>query len=477
MPARILIADDEPLFRATTAKLLERAGYECETVADAGAAIEKLRDGGFDLVLSDLNMPGNLDLELLRDHRENRRGVPLIVVTGVPSLPSAIDGIRLGIADYLLKPVKLDDLLESVRRALAGRERARRDEPAADAAAAGDADRFPEMLGSSPKMLELFGVLERVAGTDTNVLLTGESGTGKEVAAEAIHRRSPRRGGPFVVVDCTAIPESLFESVLFGHRKGAFTGAVADREGLLKQADGGTAFFDELGELPLPLQAKLLRAVQQRTFTPVGAREPVSVDVRFVSATNRDLAAEVAGGRFRQDLYYRLGVIPVELPLLRERGEDVLLLADRFLEALRPDGSKVRGFSVAVAEALRHYRWPGNVRELRNLIERAVVLARGERIELGDLPGEVANAAGGPAPTHPAPPTAANADGGGVRLTLPPGLPREEALRIAEGEYLRTLLRDHAGNVSAAARHAGMSRQGLHKLLKQHRLDAAEFRD
>ena len=472
MPARILIADDEPLFRATTAKLLERAGYECEAVADAGAAIEKLRGGGFDLVLSDLNMPGNLDLELLRDHRENRPGVPLIVVTGVPSLPSAIDGIRLGIADYLLKPVKLDDLLESVRRALAGRDRVRRDEPAADDAA----ETFPEMLGSSPKMLELFAVLERVAGTDTNVLLTGESGTGKEVAAEAIHRRSPRRGGPFVVVDCTAIPESLFESVLFGHRKGAFTGAVADREGLLKQADSGTAFFDELGELPLPLQAKLLRAVQQRTFTPVGAREPVSVDVRFVSATNRDLAAEVAGGRFRQDLYYRLGVIPVELPPLRERGDDVLRLADRFLETLRPDGSPVRGFSPAAAEALRRYRWPGNVRGLRNLVERAVVLARGERIELGDLPREVADAAGEPTPTDPAPPTAANADGGGVRLTLPPGLPREEALRIAEGEYLRTLLRDHAGNVSAAARHAGLSRQGLYKILRQHDLDAARYR-
>ncbi|MFH5804706.1 sigma-54-dependent transcriptional regulator [Alienimonas sp. DA493] len=495
MPSRILIADDEPLFRTTTAKLLEQAGYDCECVADADAAMAKLRAEPFDLVLSDLNMPGNFKLELLRDQHENRRGVPIVVVTGVPSLPTAIDSIRLGIADYLLKPVKLDDLLVSVKRALDGASR----NPAAtgprpDRAAL--AGLFPGLIGASPPMLELYEVLDRIAATNTNVLITGESGTGKEVVAEAIHRHSHRSEGPFQVIDCTAMPESLFEAMLFGHKKGAFTGAVTDSEGLLKQCDGGTAFFDELGELPLPLQAKLLRAVQQQTFMPVGSQKPVSVDTRFVCATNRDLAAEVEAGRFRQDLYYRLGVIHVELPPLRERGDDVHLLAERFLEELRPEHSPVRGFSEAAAAVLRGYRWPGNVRELRNVIERSVVLARGELIEPQDFPEDVRNAAerdepvnlasGATGSTVPPPETAAapdvaakpvSGDGiDGVRLTLSPDLPRDEAMRIAERQYLLHLLREHAGNVSAAAQHAGLSRQGLHKIIRQHDLDVSQFR-
>ncbi|QDT16211.1 Transcriptional regulatory protein ZraR [Alienimonas californiensis] len=494
MPSRILIADDEPLFRTTTAKLLEQAGYECECVADADAAMAKLRAESFDLVLSDLNMPGNFQLELLRDQHENRRGVPIVVVTGVPSLPTAIDSIRLGIADYLLKPVKLDDLLVSVRRALAGASRDR-------TAAPPQRDRtelarlFPRLIGASPPMLELYEALDRIAATNTNVLITGESGTGKEVVAEALHEHSHRSGGPFQIIDCTAVPESLFEAMLFGHKKGAFTGAVADSEGLLKQCDGGTAFFDELGELPLPLQAKLLRAVQQQTFTPVGSQKTVSVDTRFVCATNRDLAAEVDAGRFRQDLYYRLGVIHVELPPLRERGDDVHLLADRFLEELKPKDSPVRGFSEAAAAVLKRYRWPGNIRELRNVIERSVVLARGELIEPQDFPEDVRTAAATDPPADaspraagadgavtkrvPAPEGSHDSDGGGpagVRLTLSPDLPRNEAMRLAENQYLVHLLREHGGNVSAAAQRAGLSRQGLHKIIKQHDIDVAQFR-
>ncbi|NNJ26510.1 Anaerobic nitric oxide reductase transcription regulator NorR [Planctomycetes bacterium LzC2] len=499
MGGRILIADDEPLFRTTTAKLLEQAGYECVCVADAHAAIEKLRAEQFDLVLSDLNMPGNLKLELLRDQQKHRRGVPIVVVTGVPSLPTAIDSIRLGITDYLLKPVKLEDLLASVRRALKG-ARGERDAPLPPGEGADLSALFPNLVGASPKMRELFEVIERVAPTKTNVLITGESGTGKEVVAQAIHRRSQRPDGPFQIIDCTAVPESLFESMLFGHAKGSFTGAVKDSEGLLKQADGGTAFFDELGELPLPLQAKLLRAVQQQTFTPVGSQKSVSVDTRFVCATNRDLAAEVGAGRFRQDLYYRLGVIHIELPPLRERGDDVRLLAERFLKRLKPEDSPVRGFSEAAVEALRRHRWPGNVRELRNVVERAFVLARGELIEPADFPEEVRRSLAGERSDGPATAGAVRSlepnetgiessdgapsesgslleeEGAGVRLTFPTDLPRDEALRIAEEQYLVHLLREHDGNVSAAAQHAGLSRQGLHKIIKQHDIDVSKFR-
>ena len=488
MPSRILIADDEPLYRTTTAKLLERAGYECECVADADAAIAKLRAEPFDLVLSDLNMPGNFQLELLRDQHESRRGVPIVVVTGVPSLPTAIDSIRLGITDYLLKPVKLDDLLASVRRALEGASRARAvPEPQRDRSEL--AGLFPNLVGASTPMIELYEALDRIAATDTNVLVTGESGTGKEVVAEAIHRHSHRSKGPFQVIDCTAMPESLFESMLFGHKKGAFTGAVGDSDGLLKQCDGGTAFIDELGELPLPLQAKLLRAVQQQTFTPVGSQKPVSVDTRFVCATNRDLAAEVAAGRFREDLYYRLGVIHLELPPLRDRGDDVLLLADRFLHEFPPKDRPVRGVSEAAAAVLKRYRWPGNIRELRNVIERSVVLARGELIEPQDFPPDVRAAAeASPADVPAAAPTDAVQEGevaspenegagrDGVRFPLSPDLPRDEAMRIAERQYLQYLLREHGGNVSVAAQHAGLSRQGLHKIIKQHEIDVSQFR-
>lgn len=325
--ARILVADDEPLYLRTTAALLRKAGYDCVTAVDGAAALEALANEPFDLVLSDLNMPGNLTFELLREGRRQWPEIPLIVVTGAPSLPSAIESVRLGIADYLLKPVKYEDLLASVKRALAhrAREHARPSKPS------DQASRFPELIGSSPPMQELFEIIERVSDTDANVLVTGESGTGKEVVARAIHSRSSRNKGRFQVIDCTAIPESLFESLLFGHAKGSFTGAIKDQVGLLSQADGGTAFIDEVGELPGPLQAKMLRVIQQQTFIPLGKTIPVQIDTRFICATNRDLELEVDSGKFRRDLFYRLAVIPIALAPLRERGDDVVLLAHHFL--------------------------------------------------------------------------------------------------------------------------------------------------
>lgn len=457
---RILIADDEPLYLRTTGQLLQKAGYECECVPDADAALEKLQNEKFDLILSDLNMPGNFKLELLRRGRAQWPHIPLIVITGVPSLPTAIESVRMGIADYLLKPVKYEELLASIDRVF----QHSRSVPPGPVASASDIEtlslKFPEIIGRSEPIRELLEIIDRVAQTDTNVLITGESGTGKEVIARAIHQHGSRRDHNFQVIDCTAIPEALFESVLFGHAKGSFTGAVKDQEGLLSRSHRGTAFFDELGELPLASQAKLLRAVQEQAFTPVGQSELRKVDTRYLCATNRNLQVEVDAGRFRQDLFYRLGVIHIELPPLRDRGDDVLLLADAFLLQLQSNSRRITGFADEVVDCFRRYEWPGNIRELRNVIERAVALSRTETVQLSDLPKAIREATLSP-----------------PRLdSVLTEISREEALDHADHSYLSALLRKHEGNISQAAREAGLSRQGMHKLMSRHGLDAAEFR-
>ncbi|WP_442505422.1 sigma-54-dependent transcriptional regulator [Novipirellula sp. SH528] len=455
---RILIADDEPLYRNTTAELLREEGYECVCVEDANDAIDVLSEHSFDLILSDLNMPGNLKLELLKEGRTKYSHIPMVVVTGAPSIPSAIESVRLGIADYLLKPVKFEELLSAIERAIRHpiAKIVETDTPPSPVELR---KHFPEIIGESAAMLELLDIVDRVAASNTNVLITGESGTGKEVIAQAIHNHSPRAKNAFQVIDCTAIPESLFESVLFGHVKGSFTGAIKNQMGLLRHCDGGTAFFDELGELPAASQAKLLRAVQEQTFTPVGESKPVQVDTRFVCATNRDLQSEVDAGRFRQDLFYRLAVIHIELAPLRERGDDILLLADFFLERLRPKDSPLTGFSVETLDCFRRYRWPGNIRELRNVIERTITLARGTEIEVSDLP-----------------PQMQSAEEDRVDLSLLSEISRDEALDNADRAYLNVVLKKHNGVIASAARQAGLSRQGLNKLLKRHGIEADDFR-
>ena len=458
---RILIADDEPLYLRTTGDLLRKAGYDCVCVPDAHEALNALTNESFDLILSDLNMPGNLKLELLQQGREVWPHIPLIVITGVPSLPTAIESIRLGITDYLLKPVKYDDLLASVQRALEHRTEGQPIVERSTDERRALATKFPDIIGDSPQMLELFDIIDRVAGTDTNILITGESGTGKEVVAKTIHKNSKRAAHNFQVIDCTAVPENLFESVLFGHVKGSFTGAVKDQEGLLLQCHLGTAFFDEIGELPATLQAKLLRVVQEQTFTPIGKNASVQVNTRFICATNRDLEMEVNANRFRRDLFYRLGVIHIELPPLRQRGDDVLLLGRHFLKELKGTNPHVQGFSEEAAACFSKYSWPGNVRELRNVVERALTLARTELIEVDDLPASM----------QPSALTGKISDAGRTAAS------RYEALDDAEHGYLTSLLQQHQGNVSQAARQAGMSRQGMHKLLKKHGISAAEFRE
>ncbi len=372
---RLLIADDEPLYLETTSQLLTKAGFECVCVADAKAAVAALREQQIDLLLTDLNMPGNLKLELLRSGRSQWPEVPVIVVTGVPSLPTAI-------------------------------------------------------------------------------------------AARAIHRASRRRAGPFQVIDCTAIPESLFESLLFGHAKGAFTGAAQDQPGLLVRSDGGTTFFDEIGELPLTLQPKLLRVIQEQTFMPVGKTKPIQLNTRFICATNRNLLAEVDEGRFRQDLFYRLSVLHLELPPLRERGDDVIELAQHFLDQLAGPEQRINGFTDACLRRLRSHPWPGNARELRNAVESAIALCRSSRIDVDDLPAWIVN------PERSPTESAAATNVSGTVLAMS----RNQALGCADKRYFETLLASCEGNISRAARHAGLSRQTLHKHLKKHNIAADKFR-
>jgi DNA-binding NtrC family response regulator len=457
---KILIADDEPLFLQTTGELLRKDGFDCFCVSDARAALEALSRERFDLVLSDLNMPGNASLEFLRDGRKHWPDVPLIVITGVPSLPTAVESLRLGIADYLLKPVSYRDLLSSIRRALGNRQVPPPESPRDDGQAQGGARRFPEIVGNSPPMLEVYDLIDRVARTDTNVLITGESGTGKEIVARTIHQHSRRAARAFCIIDCTAIPEPLFESILFGHTRGAFTSAIRDEAGLLRQCDRGTAFFDEVGELPTILQAKLLRVVQDQSFTPVGNIEPVQIDTRFICATNRKLEFEVTAGRFRRDLFYRLAVLHIELPPLRQRGEDVVLLAQHFLRRFHQHPPRIGGFSQEVLACFRRYHWPGNVRELGNVVERALALASQSEIQIGDLPPALR-----PDALEQIPP----------RLETDM-VSRSETLDETEHHYLISLLARHKGNVSEAARQAGMSRQGFHKLLKKHGIAASRYR-
>jgi two-component system, NtrC family, response regulator AtoC len=458
---KILIADDEPLFLQTTGELLRKDGYDCLCVGDAHAARDALSREHFDLVLSDLNMPGNVSLEFLRDGRANWPDVPLIVVTGVPSLPSAVESLRLGITDYLLKPVRYRDLLASIRRALGKRHADRSDATPDSSARRESANRFPQMIGQSARMLEIYDLIDRVARTDTNILITGESGTGKEIVAQTIHQHSHRAAHGFQIIDCTAIPETLFESILFGHARGAFTNAVRDEPGLIRQCHRGTVFFDEVGELPMMLQAKLLRLVQDQSFTPVGKSESVHIDTRFICATNRDLEVEVNAGRFRRDLFYRLAVLHIELPPLRQRGDDVLMLAEHFLDRLRRPAQPQHTFSEEVVDCFRRYCWPGNVRELGNVVERALALAAQPEIQITDLP----------------PAMRPDALRQTLSLTDHQAISRSDTLDQTERRYLIHLLQQYRGNVSQAAKEAGISRQGFHKILKKHRISAAQYRE
>jgi len=387
-PARILVVDDERSMREFLEIFFRRGGYEVTTAESVEQALLAVEADDYDLVITDIQMPDRSGLELLHEVREASPETPVIMITAFATTENAIAAMKEGAHDYITKPFKVDEIAVVVEKALekknlAFENRRLRTQLRGQV-------RSRQLVGTSEVMQRIYGLVAQVAETKTNVMICGESGTGKELVARAIHDQSERAQQPFVAVNCAAIPENLLESELFGHVRGSFTGAVQNKSGLFEMADGGTLFFDEIGELSPPLQVKLLRAIQDKSIRRVGGTGDRRVDVRIIAATNRRLEEEVATGRFREDLYYRLNVIEIELPPLRERVDDVPLLLHHFVEKYAAElGRTIRGFTDEVLEILSRYPFPGNVRELENIVERAVALARGEVIDREALPPTV----------------------------------------------------------------------------------------
>jgi len=448
----ILVVDDERAVRFSLTELLEAEGHDVRAVEHAPAALAALEAKPADLVLSDLSMPAMDGLQLLDEVRQRHPDVVFVLMTAFGDERTAVGALKRGAYDYVPKPFDNDEIRAIVARArerlaLIAENRRLREELAG---------RLGPLIGDSPPMREVYRLIRRAAPTDATVLITGESGTGKELAARALHGESDRARRPFVALNCSALAGGLVESELFGHVKGAFTGADTDKEGLFEAAHGGTLFLDEIGDLAAPAQAKVLRAVEERAVIRVGDTRPRDVDVRLIAATNRPLEELVDEGRFREDLLYRLRVVTLEMPPLRERRADILPLAVHFVATLAEQhGRTVADLSENARRALLAYDWPGNVRELRNAIERAVVLAESDRIDAADLPGHIT---GRPGPLRPT--EAALAD-------LPYSEAKSRAIETFERTFLQAALERHGGNISATARALGLHRQSLQKMLKR----------
>ena len=438
--ARVLVVEDDAEMLQVLQRHLERDGFEVVTAAGGRAGVAALERAEVDVVLTDLVM-GEVDgLELLAEVQRRRPAARVILMTAFGTLETAIEALRRGAYDYLTKPFKLAEVGLALRRAVDD-QRLRRENERLRA----EVERhhgLDRIMGRSAIMQQVIKQVRTVADSDASVLLLGESGTGKELVAQALHWTSPRRAGPFVAINCAAVPENLLESELFGHERGAFTGADRKRVGLFASANGGTLFLDEVGELPPTMQVKLLRAIQDRAVRPVGGSETIRLDLRLVSATNRDLAAMIQEGRFREDLYYRLAVIPLRLPGLRERPSDIPVIAARLLaEAATRMGKPLEGFDEAATKWIVGHAWPGNVRELENVIERAAVLARGPRITLADL---------------------------GTEFSLErPGATLRPTLAELERQYLKRVLDEVKGDRLAAAKILGISVRTLQRRLKE----------
>ena len=385
MPQKILVVDDEDIIRESLSFVLKKEGYAVEEAENGKAAYDKLLVESFDLVITDIEMPQMKGTQLIEEIEKLNIHTSIIVITAFGSLDTAITALRNGAADYILKPVEFDELLIKVKRLfevknllLENRILKKEMQRNYD---------FEDIVGRSPSIRKVYEMIQTVAETDSSVMITGKSGTGKELVARSLHFKSRRQNKPFIAVNCGAIAENLIESELFGHKKGAFTGAISDKEGLIKAADGGTLFLDEISELPLSLQVKFLRALQEREITPVGSTNSLPVNVRIIASTNRDLKEEIKTGKFREDLYYRLNVVEISLPSLKEREEDIPLLADHFLNKYRTEMNKnIKGIDNEVIRALISYEWKGEVRELENVMERAVIFCKGDFITLNDLP-------------------------------------------------------------------------------------------
>jgi len=448
--AQLLVIEDDAAMRDFVSESLVEEGYRVDVAPGGRAGIARVRQGGIDLVITDVKMPDMDGLDVLAEIRaaESASGPPhVIVVTAFGSIETAKRALKLGAHDYITKPFEIDDLAVAVSKALD--ERNLRTEVARLRREVERPYRFENIIGRSPVMQDVFALIRRLSSSAVNVLITGESGTGKELVARALHYHSARAKKTFVAVNCAAIPDQLLESELFGYKKGAFTDARTDRPGMFAEADGGTIFLDEIGDLSPALQAKLLRVLQERELRPLGAARPEKIDVRVLSATNRDLSQRMREGSFREDLFYRLNVIEVILPPLRDRSEDILALVEHFLaEANSHSGKHVRALSEAASKILLQYPWPGNVRELENVIERAVALAEHELLGPEDLPPQVRERR--------------SAD------VLQGALQRALTLDELEREYIHRVLQAEGGNKTRAAQRLGLDRKTLYRKLDEY---------
>jgi two-component system, NtrC family, response regulator GlrR len=439
---RVLLVDDDPGLLRLISLRLEGSGFRVEAVESADAALGSMAAGYPDVVVTDLRMEGMDGMALFRHLRDQAPTLPVIIMTAHGTIPDAVAATREGAHAFVTKPFKSSELVETVRGAVGHRSGRRR------------GSQHAGIITQSRVMEELLAELELIGESEASVLIRGESGTGKEMVARAIHAASRRAQRPFVALNCAAVPADLLEAELFGHRKGAFTGADSDRDGLFVQADGGTVFLDEIGDMPANFQVKLLRALQERAVRPVGAREEVNIDVRIVSATHCDLEQAMRDGDFREDLYYRLNVVSIHLPRLAERPEDIVLLAEHFLvelQAERPASRRVSGFSPGALRLMVGHDWPGNVRELRNVVEQVLVLCR-----QGPVPEDLVRRA--------------------LRSERPVVQPLADARGAFERDYLARVLRVTGGNVSEAARLSGRNRTEFYRLLKRHSLSPAHFK-
>jgi DNA-binding NtrC family response regulator len=452
MKKRILVVEDEEKLRRVIELQLASSGFDVDKAATAEEGL-KLADRA-DLILTDLRLPGMDGVQLLSLIRRQNTQVPVVMMTAYGSVETAVESMKAGATDFLVKPFSLDHLMQVVYKAL--EMRALRDENRQLKEALGRRYEYDNIIGRSEAMQEIFATIERVAPTRATVLLAGESGVGKDLIARAIHFHSPRRDRPLVKINCSALPENLMESELFGYEKGAFTGAVGSKPGKFEQADTGTVFLDEIGDVPAAIQVKLLRILQEREFERLGSNVTRHIDVRVIAATNQDLRAALEQGTFREDLYYRLNVVPMNIPPLRERKQDIPFLANHFLRKLAPDsGHAVEGISDAAMEKLVGYHWPGNVRELENVIERALILCRGSQLERDDIKLEMTP------PSRPA-------GDSNQHHFLPEGLTLDQY----EQELIREALRRADGNKSQAARLLGLTRNALRYRLTQMGLEA-----
>jgi two-component system response regulator HydG len=446
----ILIVDDEESHRLMLRAHLEQEGFSAVEAIDGQEAIATVAERNIDLILMDIRMPRLDGMEALLRIKQVNPTIPVIMMTAYGSIDSAVKALQAGAADYLTKPLDSNELIVKVHKAL--RYHQLEEENVLYREQLGIRFDFSRIIGKSAKMRELFDMLATVAPTEATVLILGESGTGKEIIANAIHQNSPRRERSYVKVNCAALPETLLESELFGHEKGAFTGAIEKKKGRFERADGGTIFLDEIGEMSLTTQTKILRVLQEREFEPVGGTKTIKVDVRIIAATNKNLEEEVKRGKFREDLYYRVNVVPITIPPLRERAEDVPMLAAHFLRLYGEKNKRMlKGFADGVLDALMRYEWPGNVRELENIVERTVIMSRGDTITFADLPPAIANKQ--------------------LPVTVVTQTSPAISLKDVERKTITKVLQQTGGNRTKAAVLLGITRKTLQNKIKEYGID------